>query len=58
MPKEEFEDLLERLNGERLFSKYNPCLTEEEIRDSTDQDSWGKLADLGKQAALSAPVNE
>ena len=35
MPKDKFDELVNALNGERIFYKYNPSLTEEEIRSAT-----------------------
>lgn len=50
MPKELFNDLLARLNAERMFTRYNGNLSSEEIEKYTKYSSFGKLADLGKQA--------
>lgn len=50
MPKEQFNDLLARLNAERMFTRYNGNLSSEEIEKYTKYSSFGKLADLGKQA--------
>ena len=46
----EFERLLKDLNAERRFTLYKPRLSEEEIRNYTRYSSFGKLADIGKQA--------
>ncbi len=50
MPKDKFDELVNALNGERIFYKYNPSLSEEEIRSATEYHSFGICADLGKQA--------
>ena len=50
MPRDQFYELLGRLNSERMYTRYNGNLSAEEIEKYTKYSSFGKLADLGKQA--------
>ena len=50
MPEDEFKKLVSDLNAERRFTLYKPYLSEEEVQKYTRYSSFGKLADMGKQA--------
>ena len=48
--RDQFYELLGRLNSERMYTRYKGNLSAEEIEKYTKYSSFGKLADLGKRA--------